>query len=72
MRDNEITFDISFCIPDTDIYYPFELVVSDNGSIKNNEIIEQESDMWPRNKQKNICFFDSKYLFNDFKDRQLV
>ena len=45
VRDNEITFDISFCIPDTDIYYPFELVVSDNGSIKINEIIEQESDM---------------------------
>ena len=45
VRDNEITFDISFCIPDTDIYYPFELIVSDSGSIKINEIIEQESDM---------------------------
>ncbi len=43
--DNEITFDISFCVPDTDVCYWFELVVSDNGSIKINEIIEQESDM---------------------------
>ena len=45
MIDNEITFDISFCVPDTDVCYWFELVVSDNGSIKINEIIEQESDM---------------------------
>jgi hypothetical protein len=44
-RNNEIAFDISFCIPETDIYYQFELIVSDNGSIKVNEIIERESDM---------------------------
>ena len=45
VKDNEIAFDISFCIPDTDIYYPFEFIVSDNGSIIINEIIVEESDM---------------------------
>ena len=44
-RNNEIVFEISFCVPDTDVCYWFELIVSDNGDVKINEIIVEESDM---------------------------
>ena len=40
-----IKFSINFCVPDTDICYWFEWIVSDNGHIKINEVIEKESDM---------------------------
>lgn len=45
VKNNEIVFDMSFCIPETDICYQFELIVSDNDNIKINEVIEKESDM---------------------------
>lgn len=45
VRDNEIAFDLSFCIPETDIYYPFELIIFDNGNFKITEIVEDESEM---------------------------
>jgi hypothetical protein len=41
----EIKFSINFCVPDTDVCYWFELIVSDNGNVKINEVIEKESDM---------------------------
>ncbi|WP_081698283.1 DUF4738 domain-containing protein [Bacteroides graminisolvens] len=44
-RNNEIVFEISFCVPDTDVCYWFELIVLDNGDVKINEIIVEESDM---------------------------
>lgn len=40
-----IKFSINFCVPDTDVCYWFELIVSDNGNVKINEVIEKESDM---------------------------
>lgn len=45
VRNNEIVFDISFFIPESDIYYSFELTVLDNGNLKINEVLEEESDM---------------------------
>jgi len=45
VRNSETVFDISFCIPETDICYLFELIVSDNGSFKIKEVLEKESDM---------------------------
>lgn len=45
VRNNETVFYISFCIPETDICYLFELIVSDNGSFKIKEELEKESDM---------------------------
>lgn len=41
----EIGFSINFCVPDTDVCYWFELIVSNNGNVKINEVIEKESDM---------------------------
>lgn len=40
-----IKFSINFCVPDTDVCYWFELIVSDNGDVIINEVIEKESDM---------------------------
>ena len=45
-KDNTLTFEVSVCIPDTDISYEFELNVSSNGSIQTKEIyLEIEEDM---------------------------
>lgn len=41
----EIKFSINLCVPDTDVCYWFELIVSDNSNIKINEVIEKESDL---------------------------
>ena len=45
-KDNTLTFEISVCMPDSDIFYPFELNVSSNGNIKIKEIyLEEGEDM---------------------------
>ncbi|MDO9154363.1 MAG: DUF4738 domain-containing protein [Paludibacter sp.] len=45
ITSTEVKFSINFCVPDTDVCYWFELIVSDNGNVKINEVIESESDM---------------------------
>lgn len=45
VTSTEIKFSINFCVPDTDVCYWFELIVSDNGNVKINEVVEKESDM---------------------------
>lgn len=42
---SDIKFSINICIPETDICYWFDLMVSDNGDFKIKEVVEKESDM---------------------------
>jgi len=45
VNPNEIKLSISFCVPDTDVCYWFELYITNDGKITIKEIVEEESDM---------------------------
>lgn len=42
---NDISFSISFCVPDTDVCYWFELHITNDGQTTIKEVVEEESDM---------------------------
>ncbi|MDR1592542.1 MAG: DUF4738 domain-containing protein [Prevotellaceae bacterium] len=45
VSSDNIVFSISFCIPDTDVCYWFELTVNTNGQIQIKELEDDEGDM---------------------------